>query len=235
MRHIILIPTYNESENIVPLIKELLKQVGKNKVSVEILVVDDNSPDNTFQKAKAAFGKKQEVKLFLRTRKKGLASAILYGLKKATKEFVLVMDTDFNHNPKEIPIMLSLIQHYQLVIGSRFIGLGGMENKTRQHLSYLFNIYLKILLGHRINDNLSGFFIMRRKELLTLPIASIFTGFGEYFIRLIFTACKKKYSFIEVPVFYKNRIHGHSKSKFLEMFINYSWCGIHLRFTSLYE
>ncbi len=226
----IILPTFNESGNIVTLIKTIHIILRKSNIAVEIIVVDDNSPDKTASFVTTAFRKNKDIAVYIRKQEKGLASAILFGIKKATKEIVLVMDTDFNHDPKEIPILLSQLKKNHLVIGSRFVKNGGMENKMRQWLSYLFNLQLKIILGHEINDNLSGFFVMRRNDLMKLPLKNIFKGFGEYFIRLIFAAYEKGFLIGEIPVFYKNRIHGQSKSQFLTMFITYSLCGLRLRF-----
>lgn len=226
----IILPTYNESENIVPLIRIILSVTNKNNIQAEVIIVDDNSPDGTFAKIVRSFKRNKQVKVFVRTDEKGLASAILYGIKNARHELILVMDTDFNHNPKEIPLMLAHIKKNKLIIGSRFVKNGGMENKLRQWLSLLFNTYLTFLLGHGVNDNLSGFFLMRRKDLMIMPLDDIFNGFGEYFMRLVFTAYQKNYRIVEIPVFYKNRIHGQSKSRFLQMFITYSLCSLHLRF-----
>lgn len=224
----IILPTYNESGNIVLLIRELLKQTENQS---QIIVVDDNSPDKTFEVAKKAFSRNTNVHIYKRIQERGLATAILYGIKKSITKKVLVMDTDFNHDPKEILPMLELSQKHDLVIGSRYISSGGMENKVRQWLSYAFNIYLRMLLGHGVKDNLSGFFIMDRKKILNFPTDQIFYGFGDYFIRLIYTAYTKKMKITETPVFYKNRTYGVSKSQFIPMFIEYTKSALKLRFS----
>src|SRR3990170_7923530 len=99
----IILPTYCESENIVPLVRAI--QNSLIKIKAEILVVDDNSPDNTAGVTQEKFGKDKSIKIYIR-RERGLAAAILFGLKKATGRYVGVMDTDFNHDPKELPIMM---------------------------------------------------------------------------------------------------------------------------------
>ena len=226
----IILPTSNEAGNIQKLIKKITKECEKNHISFEIIVVDDNSNDDTAYYAKKL--KIKQVQVYVRMQEKGLASAILYGIKKAKSLYVLVMDTDFNHDPKEIPVMFRLSHQADLIIGSRFIKNGGMENAIRNYLSKFFNLYLKILLGHSINDNLSGFFIIRRSLLKTLPLEYIFTGFGDFFMRLIYILHKQNKSLLETPVFYKNRTYGESKSKFIPMFISYSVSALKLRFAN---
>lgn len=232
MKHVdisIILPTYNEAGNIVRLINHIKNVCNKYHISAEIIVVDDNSPDGTSTLVKNTF-KRNQIKLFTRTRYRGLATAILFGIRKSTGTFVVVMDTDFNHDPKEIPVMYKLLKRYDLVIGSRFVKNGGMENHLRQELSRMFNIYLRLLLGHGVKDNLSGYFAINRSLLTRLPLTRICYGFGDYFIRLIYVIDKKKYLITETPVFYKNRAYGISKSRFIPMFLTYSLSSLKLRF-----
>lgn len=227
----VILPTYNELGNIVQLIKEVINYT-KGYVT-EIIVVDDNSPDKTSEAIIKNFGNTSKVRLFVRRKERGLASAIKTGIIKSTKNCLLIMDTDFNHDPKEIPQMLKKINQHTLVIGSRYVKNGGMENKIRHWLSYMFNIYLKILLGHNVNDNLSGYFLIYKKDLISLKIETIFYGFGDFFIRLIYRAYRNNFRFIEIPVFYKNRTYGISKSKFISMFITYTQSALKLRLQGL--
>ncbi len=224
----IILPTYNERGNIIDLIYSILNYC-KNIAALEIIVVDDNSPDGTADFVRQRFKKRINVKLVVRTENRGLASAIKAGIKKATGNYIVVMDTDFNHDPKELLNMFTKIGAYQLVIGSRYVGGGGMENKLRQWLSYLFNIYLRIILGHGVHDNLSGYFMISRKDLFRLNVDKIFYGFGDYFMRLIFQAHQMNFTICEVPIYYKNRTYGYSKSHFLQMFISYTLSAVYLR------
>lgn len=225
----IILPTYNERENIILLIKEILKIASKTVKALEIIVIDDDSPDNTADKVKSEFKNTPQVKLFVRKKDKGLATAIKTGILKAQGKYILVMDTDFNHDPRKILKFLKLRHDYKLIIGSRYVKDGGMENKTRQHLSYLFNIFIRLLLRHQVHDSLSGFFLMKRSDILKFDLNKIFSGFGEYFIRLVYFANKTGLSIAEIPVFYQKRPHGKSKSKFLNMFITYTLTALKLK------
>lgn len=226
----IILPTYNERENITLLIKEIIKTTSKIVKQFEIIVVDDNSPDNTAGEIRSKFKNAPYVRLFVRKKNKGLATAVKTGIVKAQGKYILVMDTDFNHDPKEIPKFLKLRHHCELIIGSRYVKNGGMEDKVRQHLSHLFNIFIRILLRHQVHDSLSGFFLIRRTDILKFNLDKIFFGFGEYFIRLIYYAYKAGISIAEIPVFYQKRPKGKSKSKFLHMFVSYTLTALKLKY-----
>lgn len=225
----VILPTYNERGNIVALIKSILKITAQTNIRTEILVIDDNSPDQTALAVKKTFNKNANVSVIIRIITVGLASAVFTGIQRARGEFILIMDTDFNHDPAEIPEFWRNRSQKTMVIGSRYIPGGGMENKKRELLSNLFNQYLQILLGHNVHDNLSGFFLISRHMVRSLPAAEIFYGFGDYFIRLIYFAHKRNFTFKEIPVFYKNRTYGVSKSRFVHMFISYTYSAIKLK------
>lgn len=231
MKLSVILPTYNEAGNIIGLIKEITNVLDRAKIRGEIIVVDDDSSDGTaklvrqFCKARPC-----EAKLIIRKSDRGLAKSILEGIRKSSGEIVVVMDTDFNHDPKEIPSMLEKLREAGLVIGSRYIKGGGMENTLRYWLSYLFNIYIRILLGSPVHDNLSGYFAAERKDLTKLPTEKIFYGFGDYFIRLIHHYQKNGARISEIPVYYKNRSYGVSKSKFFRLFLSYTYHTLKLKF-----
>ena len=218
----ILLPTYNESKNIIDLLSEINRSLKNKKLSFECIVVDDNSPDNTYQLVVDKFKNDKKVVPLLRKKDHCLARSILEGIKKAKGENILIMDSDFNHDPKMIWQMYCLLEFYDLVVGSRFVYSGGMEETLRNKFSYLFNLFIRIILGTHIQDNLSGFFIINKKLLSPFADKKIFTGYGEYFIKLLYRAKIAKYKIIEVPVYYNLRRHGKSKSNFLKMFITYT-------------
>lgn len=230
IRASVILPTYNESGNIVKLVEEIKRELSLKRILHEVIVVDDDSPDKTGLLAQKYFSKIPEVRVIIRKKEKGLATAIRAGLEKAVGEIVVVMDTDFNHEPKVVPRLVEKCKNVDIVIGSRFIRSGGMANKTREFLSYLFNVMVRIILGSPVNDNLSGFFAMKRKELERLNFDKIFWGYGDYFIRLIYLAKKQNNSFAELPSFYKDREYGSSKSQFLDMFRGYLTSTLNLRF-----
>lgn len=240
MKVSIILPTYNEVGNIIPLIKQIkksLKKVASNakagaaSIEPELIVVDDSSPDLTAQAVKKNFGQDKQVRLFVRRHPNGLAGAIWHGIKKSSGQVIVVMDTDFNHDPKLLPQMIEFLKYYDLIIGSRFVMGGDMEDRLRYHLSFAYNFFIRQLLRTQIQDNLSGFFAIKKTKLMKLPTQKIFSGYGDYFFRLLFYAWKEKFQMLEVPVFYRLRFHGQSKSKFLTLLIDYTKALLKLRFS----
>ena len=211
------------------MVQSIIDHLSTITRAFEILVIDDNSPDKTAIAVKQAFNKSKQVKVFIR-KQRGLATAILFGLTKARGKYVAVMDTDYNHNPSVLISMYHYIKTYDLVIGSRYVAGGGMENKVRQLLSLVFNIYIRLLLNHNIHDNLSGFFMIKKALISRFKPEKIFYGFGDYFIRVIYYARGNKARIKEIPVYYRNRTYGISKSRFLKMFVTYSLTAVQLRF-----
>jgi dolichol-phosphate mannosyltransferase len=225
MKISIVLPTYNESGNIVDLLSTIDAIVQEEKLTAEILVVDDDSSDGTAQVVEKYRGQSSmPITCLVRKDERGLATAIKTGILQAAGDVIMVMDTDFNHDPIMIPQMVKFLEYYDLVIGSRFVKGGGMEDSQRYYYSLLYNIFVRLVLRMQIQDNLSGFFAIRREKLIAFNTDQIFLGYGEYFIRLLYSAHKKKYHILEVPVYYNLRRHGKSKSRFLTMVWQYSKC-----------
>jgi dolichol-phosphate mannosyltransferase len=225
----IILPTYNERNNILDLIDAIEAQVTSPANGAQIVVVDDNSPDGTADVVRQrAQQLGSNIDLYVRTDERGLASAIRYGVRRCQGDVVVVMDTDFNHDPKMIPQMVELLKYYDMVIGSRFVMGGGMEEELRYKFSFLYNLFIRVTIRTQIQDNLSGFFAMRRDKLMPLDMDRIFRGYGEYFIRLLYVAWRRNYKMLEVPVFYVLRRHGQSKSRFLHMLRDYTLCVLSL-------
>jgi len=226
----VILPTYDEAGHITKLVDAIIQELAKRKIKCEIIIVDDNSPDQTGLLAQKYFAKITNVKIVIRKNERGLSSAIRKGIELAEGEIIVVMDTDFNHEPKLIPTLIEKCSKYDFVIGSRYIKGGGMENKLREKLSHWFNILIRIVLSSPVHDNLSGFFAIKRDELYRINLDRVFVGYGEYFMRLIYLAKLQGLTFVEIPCFYKNRQYGYSKSKFLNMFIDYLNTALSLRF-----
>lgn len=216
----VILPTYNEVENIVVLIRDIIRNL--KKLNFEVIVVDDNSPDQTAKLAKEKFKKDNRIKILVRRFDRGLAKSILFGIEKSRGQYIIVMDTDFNHDPHVLPKFLSYKNKYPLIIGSRYIKGGGMEDKTRYFLSMFYNLAVRFILSSPTKDNLSGFFLIKRKELENFNLKDIFQGYGDYFIRLLKYANQNNLRIKEIPVYYKNRSFGQSKSRFFHMFFDYS-------------
>jgi dolichol-phosphate mannosyltransferase len=231
MKVSVVLPTYNEADNILPLIEAILKDASDDG-DVEIIVVDDNSPDGTHRIVQSRYANHKSVRFFLRTKNRGFANSIRDGIDAASGEVVVVMDSDFTHEPKEIPKMLHMEKIFDLVTGSRFCAGGNMQDKAHYLASFCFNLFLRIILKTQIQDNLGGFFCIQKQKLKDLPLEKIFYGYGDYFFRLLFYAEKKGYSIIELPCLYMKRKKGASKSKFINMLFSYSWMALKTRIES---
>ena len=245
----VILPTYNERDNIIDLVEAIVCELEPIGARYEVLVVDDNSPDGTAQLVcdrfslvtvgdnewRGALRSAGHVRVVLRTKDKGLAKSIRHGLEVAEGRTLVVMDTDFNHDPAMIPQMVDLLRYYDLVIGSRFVMRGGMEDTLRYRLSFAYNIFIRGLFLTQIQDNLSGFFAVRQERLFQLaPIFDkIFYGYGDYFIRLLLVAWRKGWKILEVPVFYILRRHGDSKTGFWRIFRDYTSAVLKLRILGL--
>jgi dolichol-phosphate mannosyltransferase len=125
--------------------------------------------------------------------------------------------------------MLHIARIYDIVSGSRFCAGGRMQDRVHYLASLAYNWLLRVLLRTQIQDNLGGYFAMKRADLLALPMDEIFRGYGEYFFRMLYFAQRRGLKVIEIPAVYRLRTHGASKSSFLSMFFSYSWSAIELR------
>jgi dolichol-phosphate mannosyltransferase len=218
MKVSVILPTYNEVENIIDLVNLVMKNMP-SLWDYEIIVVDDNSPDGTYQAVLDSFKGNNAVIPILRTVDRGFAKSIRAGIEKASGDQILVMDTDLTHDPIEIPKMLHVGQVYDMVSGSRFCPGGNMESTSHYLASLLYNWVLRIILRTQIQDNLGGYFTISLQNLRCLPYDKIFYGYGEYFFRLLHYAQKSGMSIVEV---------GKSKSKFFTMLFSYMSAAISL-------
>ena len=243
----VILPTFNERDNICDLVDVIHRELEPAGYAYEVLVVDDNSPDGTAEVVRLRYrlegaatallpgSERGRLRLFVRTQNRGLANSIRDGLLAAQGQTLVVMDTDFNHDPAMIPQMVDLLRYYDLVIGSRFVMRGGMEDRLRYHFSQLYNVFIRALFQTQIQDNLSGYFAIRRERLYSLAplFPAIFHGYGDYFIRLLLAAWRQGWKILEVPVFYILRRHGDSKTGFWSVFKKYTAAVLRLRLNGL--
>jgi dolichol-phosphate mannosyltransferase len=213
------LPSYNEAANVGLLITEILSVAPAD---VEVLLVDDNSPDGTAKVAARQFGSDPRVRILVRTEGRGFAQAIRSGIECSRGTRVLVMDTDFNHDPRVIPALVGIAPFTDIVSGSRFVPGGAMEDRTRYWASFVYNIAIRVALGTSVRDNLCGYFVMNRDALLRLPLDAIFYGFGDYYFRLLFFAQKVGYRMIEIPISMPLRRAGQQKNQVLRTLLQYS-------------
>lgn len=187
----VILPTYNETDNIIPLLKELSNVL--KAYTHELIVVDDNSSDGTYLKVKNHARENKNIRCILHAGEPELGGSILEGINNSQGEIIIGMDADLNHNPKLIPILIDQLKNHDIAIASRFIPGGGMRNKFRYFTSFGFNLLLKLCFAFPILDNTSGFYAITKRKLLTLNIEFIYQGYGEYHLRLLKQAQKKHF------------------------------------------
>lgn len=225
----VILPTFNEKEAIVPHAMHVSKVLTKAGYKHEVLVVDDDSPDGTAEVVRKAGKKNQSIKIMVRKSKHGLGLSIGDGMRAAKGTIVVGMDADGNHDPEDLPNMLKQLKgEVKLVVASRFKGHGGMKG-WRMLPTFLFNAMFR-LFGLPIWDNTSGYYAIRKTDLVKLGLKKIYYGYGDYHLRLVFYAAQAGYKMMEVPTTYQARLGGASKSKLLEMAVEYTKEAYRLRF-----
>jgi dolichol-phosphate mannosyltransferase len=230
MKVSVILPTYQEKDSINHLVSEILLILGKESFDHEVVVVDDNSPDGTYAEVVRMFGDDPRVKPILR-HEKGLATAILHGILNSTGDKVVVMDTDFNHPPNLIPLLVKITDNFDIASGSRYVIGGSMETSKLRYLgSKLFNKFIHYTLGVKTTDNLSGYFAFNRSILEGVDLETIFYGYGDYFIRFLYIMQKRKMFILEVPVGYTDRMGGLSKTNLWNELVRYTGSVLNIRF-----
>lgn len=213
----VILPTYNERDNVVSLIMAIHALL--NDVEHEIIVVDDNSSDGTC-KAVVDIGLPQ-VKAILRTKDHGLAHSIRCGLESASGNCYVVMDSDWQHDPEYVPIMIRGLSDYDCVVGSRFIYGGRMRNPWRHILSRIFNLFTRVMTGGQITDSLYGFFAVRKSTIEKCNYDDIFWGYGDYCIRMLYYLQKGGTSILQIPVIGGIRQYGKAHERYFQVFWQY--------------
>ena len=208
----IIIPTYNESENIKRLIPMVLEQDHR----IHVLVIDDNSPDGTSSVVRAITKRNQRIHMIHRDTKMGLGTAYVEGFRYALKngyDLIFEMDADFSHDPCEIPHFLAQMDDYDLVIGSRYIMGVNVVNwpMSRLLLSWSANLYTRIITGLPVKDTTSGFKCFRRSVLESIDLDRIHSDGYAFQIEMHFKAWKKRYRLHEIPIVFVDRNVGISK------------------------
>jgi dolichol-phosphate mannosyltransferase len=225
----IILPCYNEKGNILALIDAIDKEL--HFVAHEIIVVDDNSPDGTFLLVEQK--NIPYVKPILRTSDPSLAKSIRRGLEEARGNILVVMDSDFNHQPAYLPMMIKNMDFYDCVSGSRFVYGGGMDTKWRLYCSWIFNIFVRLLTRKFITDSLYGYYSIRREILEKLDYDKIFWGYGDYCIRLMFYLQQSEVNVLQFPAENGKRIAGTGNNRFIKLLFQYANAAIKLAISDL--
>ncbi|NBX68545.1 MAG: polyprenol monophosphomannose synthase [Proteobacteria bacterium] len=211
-RSLVIVPTYNEIENIT----QILTALAAKAPEVDVLVVDDSSPDGTAAAVTNFANSHSNVHLLSREKKNGLAGAYIagfkWGLEKGYEQFVQ-MDADFSHSPADVPRLLKALETYDQAMGSRYIKGGSTSGWTlpRILISRGGNIYAKSVLGLPYKDLTGGFNAHRRKVLETIGLEQITSRGYAFQVEIKYRTYKKGFSQVELPILFENRKFGESK------------------------
>lgn len=213
-KSLVIIPTYNELANVQKLVPEILSRY--EKFDLDILIVDDNSPDGTSKFIKEFMKTSDRVKLIYRKAKLGLGTAYIEGFKFALKnqyDFIFEMDADYSHHPKEIKNFLKQIKNCDLVLGSRYKKGVNVVNWPikRLLLSYFANGYTRYITGMKICDATGGFKCFRKEVIAAIDLDKVKSNGYAFQIEMTFKAWKKGYKICEIPIIFIDRTEGHSK------------------------
>lgn len=212
VKALIAIPTYNERDNIVNLIREIQGAVS----SVDLLIIDDNSPDGTGQIADELAAQDGSIHVMHRAGKLGLGTAYIAGFQYAIEhgyEYVFEMDADFSHSPSYLPQFLALAENAELVIGSRYINGGGSLNWSplRKFISGGGNMFARAVLGIPVHDCTSGFRCYRTAALRRLNLNAVRAEGYAFQVEMAYNFWKSRFRIRELPIIFEDRRVGKSK------------------------
>jgi len=212
MKTLIIIPTYNEKENL----PSLVEAIFSNAPETDILIVDDNSPDGTGQLADDLHEQDSRIQVLHRAGKLGLGTAYIAGFKYAIEhkyDAAFEMDADFSHDPRYLPDFLSKIEDADLVIGSRYIQGGSTANWSLflRFISGGGNIFVRFMLGMPIQDCTAGYRCYRREVLENIGLETVQTqGYG-FQVEMAYRVLQRGYRIVETPIIFEDRREGKSK------------------------
>ena len=212
MKILIIIPTYNELENL----PRLLPKVFAKDDNINVLIVDDNSPDGTAAFVENEMKSNDRIHLIKRPSKQGLGTAYIAGFRYALQndfQLVFEMDADFSHDPNEIPKFLEAIKNADVILGSRYINGVNVINwpMSRLLLSWFANWYTRIITGLPIKDATGGYKCFRIEILQTIDLNKVTSNGYAFQIEMTFKAWKKGFRVKEIPIIFVDRVKGQSK------------------------
>jgi dolichol-phosphate mannosyltransferase len=212
MKTLLIIPTYNEIENLRPLLEKILSYAPET----EVLIVDDHSPDGTGELADEIQNENPRVKVLHRPDKMGLGTAYIVGFKYAIEhgyDAVFEMDADFSHNPRFLPNFLKAIEQADLVIGSRYIPGGDTPNWSllRRLISGGGNIFARLVLGIPVHDCTAGYRLYRRQLLESIDLDTVESHGYAFQIEMACRAARQGFKIVETPIIFMDRRFGKSK------------------------
>jgi dolichol-phosphate mannosyltransferase len=209
----LVLPTYNEAENIEPLVEAVR---AKLPASARILIVDDDSPDGTGQIADRLAERHDAVRVLHRRHKEGLGPAYVAGFRRALAEgagLILEMDSDFSHDPAYLPRLLDAAERADVVLGSRYVAGGGVGDwgPLRRAISRGGSIYARAVLGIDVRDLTGGFKCFRREVLEAIDLSSIQAHGYAFQVEMTYRAIQAGFRVVEVPIVFRDRRAGTSK------------------------
>jgi dolichol-phosphate mannosyltransferase len=209
----VILPTYNEAENLERIVGAVLEQLPSNG---RVLVVDDNSPDGTGKIADRLATENDRIRVLHRERKEGLGPAYLAGFHVALDagaERIVEMDADFSHDPAYLPKLIGAADHFDLVIGSRYVPGGGVTDwgPLRRFISRGGSTYARVALGLPIRDLTGGFKCFRREVLESINIDSIEARGYAFQVETTYRAIRAGFRVVEIPIVFRDRADGTSK------------------------
>ncbi len=212
MNIVVVIPTYNERESIGSLMREVLSL----SLELNILVVDDNSPDGTGAIVSKLAEESPKVRLLTRKKRKGRGSAGVDGFKKGLEmgaDLIIVMDADFSHHPRHIPALVANADNYKVVLGSRFVAGGADRDRgmLRQMVTRLAGLYVRRSLGIRIRDVSSGYRCFRKEVFEKVDLDDMISAGPAIVLEILYKVCLNGFSVKEVPIIFEDRRQGQTK------------------------
>lgn len=212
MRAIVILPSYNEALDVLPLSADVLSR----DPALEVLVVDDNSPDGTGDLVEEASRTEPRLHLLRRPAKLGLGSAYLAGFRRALDhgaDLVLTMDCDYSHHPRYLPAMLEAMRDADMVVGSRYVPGGGVVNwpLRRRLLSRFANFYTRVVLRLPVRDCTAGFRCYSREVLLAVDPFSIRSSGYAFLEEMVWLVHRHGFRIVEIPIVFEDRTQGDSK------------------------
>jgi dolichol-phosphate mannosyltransferase len=213
VRACVCLPTYDERENLEPMLRALRGVLGPDD---RVLVIDDSSPDGTGELADRLAAELDFVDVLHRPRKEGLGPAYLAGFQRALDagaQLLVEMDCDFSHDPADVPRLLAAAEDADLVLGSRYVPGGGVENwgLVRRLISAGGSLYARLLLGVPVRDLTGGFKVFRREVLEAIPLDRVHSRGYAFQIELTYRALRRGFRVVEVPIRFVDREVGGSK------------------------
>jgi dolichol-phosphate mannosyltransferase len=216
VRIAICLPTYNERDNVGPMVRALANVIAERSLDANVLVIDDASPDGTGELAERLAHEHEWLSVLHRERKEGLGPAYVAGFRRALAdgaELIIEMDCDFSHDPLDVPRLVEATRNADLVVGSRYVAGGGTRNwgPLRRAVSRGGSVYARVVLGVPVHDLTSGFKCFRRDVLEAIPLERIGTKGYAFQIETTYRALHARFRVVEIPITFTDRETGGSK------------------------